>query len=75
MGFRYKARQVAQGYDVSGTVENLDDGRVLLCLQGQEAQREAYIKDLSTVMADFIRKTEEIKDEVDFSYKGFEIIP
>ncbi len=74
VGFRYKARQIAQGYDVSGTVENLDDGRVLLCVQGEKPQREAFIKELKLVMADFIRKCDETEDEVSFRYSGFEII-
>ena len=34
VGFRFKAAQIAKGYDVSGFVRNLDDGRVHLAAVG-----------------------------------------
>lgn len=36
VGFRYSARQIAAGRAVSGYVQNLDDGRVLLVVEGEK---------------------------------------
>jgi acylphosphatase len=35
VGFRYTARSVAQQYKVYGHVQNLDDGRVRLVVEGE----------------------------------------
>ena len=34
VGFRYTVKNLAREYDVSGTVENLPDGRVVLLASG-----------------------------------------
>ena len=73
VGFRYKANFLAQGYDVSGFVRNLDDGRVHLTACGDEREARAYVAELGRVMADFIKKTEEYADFTDLKYKGFNI--
>jgi len=73
VGFRYKAVNVASGYDVAGTVRNLEDGRVHLTAAGEKSEVRAFADKLSEVMADFIRKTEEREDLGFFRYKGFSI--
>lgn len=73
VGFRYKARSVASGYDVSGSVRNLDDGRVHLVAIGEKSEVRAYADKLAEVMADFIREVQEREDFGNFSAKGFEI--
>ena len=35
VGFRYTTKQIALGFDVSGTVKNLSDGTVELRLMGE----------------------------------------
>ena len=42
VGFRYAAKSVAQGYEVSGQVRNLEDGRVELVAEGQKTELEAF---------------------------------
>ena len=74
VGFRYKARQIASGYDVSGTVMNLDDGRVHLVAVGDKSEVRAFADNLAEVMADFIRQTDEREDFTEEKYKGFSII-
>ena len=41
VGFRYTVKTVATGFEVSGTVRNLSDGRVELVAQGVKAELEA----------------------------------
>ncbi|MGN0071860.1 MAG: acylphosphatase [Atopobiaceae bacterium] len=50
VGFRFQAQLLAQSVGVTGWVKNLDDGDVLLEVEGTEAQLSAYkkgIEDLS----------------------------
>jgi len=42
VGFRYLARAVAMGFEVTGTVRNLPDGRVELVAEGERAELEAF---------------------------------
>jgi len=44
VGFRYTVQQVAKGYDVSGTVRNLADGRVHVIAQGEREEVEAFLE-------------------------------
>lgn len=73
VGFRYKARQLASGYEVSGTVRNLDDGRVHLVAVGDKNEVRAFADDLAEVMGDFIRQTQEREDFTNLTYRDFSI--
>jgi acylphosphatase len=42
VGFRYTTRQLATGFDVSGTVRNLADGRVELVAEGTTEELTAF---------------------------------
>lgn len=42
VGFRYATREIAEGFDVCGTVRNLADGRVELVAEGESLELEAF---------------------------------
>ena len=42
VGFRYQTMSVAKGFEVTGTVQNLTDGRVHLCAEGDESEVQAF---------------------------------
>jgi acylphosphatase len=42
VGFRYTTKTVAAGFEVTGTVRNLPDGRVELIAEGTHAELEAF---------------------------------
>jgi acylphosphatase len=44
VGFRYSCRHLAKGFDVTGWVKNLDDGRVELWAQGEEDEVKEFLK-------------------------------
>jgi acylphosphatase len=44
VGFRYAVKSLAPGYDATGTVKNLPDGRVELILEGEREELEAFIE-------------------------------
>lgn len=73
VGFRYKANQLAKGYEVSGFVKNLDDGRVHLVAVGQESEVLEYVDALQKSMCDFIKNSNVKDDFTDAKYKGFKI--
>jgi acylphosphatase len=57
VGFRFTARSIAQRYEVAGTVQNLDDGRVLLIAEGALAELDRFLADVSETMGRFIHDT------------------
>jgi acylphosphatase len=75
VGFRYAAKTVASGYEVTGTIRNLPDGRVELILEGQKEEMEAFrqaIKDSG--LGSFIDKEDVKWSEATGELRGFEII-
>ena len=46
VGFRFGTKQVAMGYEVIGTVRNLPDGRVELCVMGDFDEVEEFLLDI-----------------------------
>ena len=42
VGFRYTAKSVAAGFEISGIVRNLSDGRVELVAEGAREELEAF---------------------------------
>ena len=43
VGFRYTCKNLARGFDVVGSVRNLDDGRVELRCGGEVEEVEAFL--------------------------------
>ena len=44
VGFRYSVRQVAKGFDITGSVRNLRDGRVELLVVGEADEVRAFLE-------------------------------
>ena len=63
VGFRYTVRQLAAGYEVSGWVKNLTDGRVeMLVLSRDRDEMEAFLAELrdNSAVAHYIKEVEEL---------------
>ncbi len=58
VGFRYSTLQLAKGYEVTGSVKNLADGRVELEVEGEEGECRQFLEAIQDEMEAFIRKTE-----------------
>jgi acylphosphatase len=43
VGFRWSIRHIAKGFDITGWVRNLVDGRVELQVNGEEAEVRAFL--------------------------------
>lgn len=46
VGFRYTTKQLALGFDVIGTVENLPDGNVQLLVAGENDEVQDFIHEI-----------------------------
>lgn len=73
VGFRFTTFQLAKGYEVTGYVKNLDDGRVQLELEGDREECRGLIKALSEEMAGFIRVKNQQEDTREKEFKSFTI--
>lgn len=75
VGFRYSVKAVANGYEVTGTVRNLADGRVELLAEGVKDELEAFqhgIRDSG--LAHFIQKEDVSWTDAKNDFRGFEIV-
>ena len=73
VGFRYQTVAIAKGYDVTGTVSNIDDGRVFIHAEGDQAEVTAFRAEIESEMASFIRRTEIKNSTSPRIYNGFSI--
>ncbi|MEX2044305.1 MAG: acylphosphatase [Opitutus sp.] len=73
VGFRYSVLQVARGFDVTGFVGNLSDGRVQLEAEGDEAEVDAFIQAVHEKMHGYVRKVERTAQKRAPQFRGFTI--
>ena len=75
VGFRFTVKMVAHGFDVTGTVRNLDDGRVEMCAEGERHELEEFLKGIQdSDIGAFIRGEETTWSEAKNEFRGLEII-
>jgi len=75
VGFRYTAKMVASGYEVTGTVRNLPDGRVELVAEGTRAELEAFRHGVRDAGLDGLIRDEAVSwGEARGGFRGFEIV-
>lgn len=76
VGFRYSTKRIASGYDVTGSVKNLPDGRVELFAQAFEAEEvDAFLEDIqNSSLASHIREREVKAAPAQPGLRGFSIV-
>ena len=75
VGFRYTVKTVAMGFEVTGAVRNLPDGRVELTVEGAREELEAFrqaIRDGG--LEGFIRDEQVNWSLATGEFRGFEIV-
>lgn len=74
VGFRWSVQHIAKGFDVTGWVSNLPDGRVELQINGEENEVRAFLDAIAqSELRALIRKHVENKLEKPVAARGFEI--
>jgi acylphosphatase len=74
VGFRYTVRQIAKGFDVTGSVRNLRDGRVELLATGEDDEVRAFVDAIGqSELRAHIRKHSETPLPNPPAFRGFEI--
>jgi acylphosphatase len=74
VGFRYSVRQIAKGFDVTGSIRNLRDGRVELLAAGEEEEVRAFLDAiLQSELRGHIKKHNEAPLADPPAFRGFEI--
>ena len=74
VGFRFTVRHIAKGFDVTGWVRNLPDGRVELQVTGDEIEVRAFLDQVAqSELHSLIRKKNENKLNEPVAARSFEI--
>ena len=74
VGFRATIRQLARGFDVTGTVRNLPDGRVELIAEGEKDEVTAFLEGIATSdLSSFIANHPETWSAAQGGLRGFVI--
>jgi acylphosphatase len=73
VGFRYSVMQIAREFELSGFVENLPDGRVLLEAEGDRSEIDAFVGEISNRMSGYIRTVERTDETGPRAHRGFTI--
>ncbi|HEV3272765.1 MAG TPA: acylphosphatase [Candidatus Methylacidiphilales bacterium] len=74
VGFRVTVRHLACGYDVTGSVRNLHDGRVELVAEGARAELRAFLDGIAqSELSGFIAKQHEAWSPAQGNLRGFVI--
>jgi acylphosphatase len=75
VGFRCTAKGAAAGFEITGTVRNLPDGRVELVAEGSRAELEAFRATIRGAgLAGFIRDESVTWSDAQNKFRGFEIV-
>jgi acylphosphatase len=75
VGFRYTAKTVAVGFEITGTIRNLPDGRVELVAEGGCVELDAFRAALHDAgLAGFIRDEQVTWGDAKNEFRGFEIV-
>ena len=65
--------QTAKAYDVTGFVENLSDGRVLLVAEGDAREIDGFVAAIADRLSGYIRRAERASETAARQHRTFSI--
>ena len=75
VGFRYSVKKLAAGFEITGLVRNLSDGRVELVAEGAREELGAFLAAVrESEVGGFIRQEQAAWADVKNEFSGFEIV-
>lgn len=73
VGFRYCTRQIAGRFAVTGYVQNLDDRRVRLVVEGDPGEIDGFLAEIAEAMQGYIRGVESVTSDATGEFQRFGI--
>lgn len=73
VGFRYTAKRLSRGFQIVGTVRNLDDGRVELVAEGDPAEIDRFQEALAREFQGYITDTRSTDSTSTSEFSDFQI--
>jgi acylphosphatase len=75
VGFRYTVKSLVNGFDITGTIRNLADGRVELVAQGTKTELESFRQAIrESGLQRLISHEDENWEPAGDEFRGFRII-
>ena len=75
VGFRYTVKSITTGFEVTGTVRNLPEGRVELIAEGEREELDAFRQAIrESGLGGLIQREEEMFGPAAGGFRGFEIV-
>jgi acylphosphatase len=75
VGFRYTVKSITPGFEVTGSVRNLDDGRVELVAEGERDELDAFRQGIrESGLGRLIQREDELFGPATGEFRGFEIV-
>ena len=71
VGFRFTACRLAAGYDITGYVKNLADGRVECVVEFELDDIQAFVEALSVTMSDHVQSRTQQESPYSGKFTGF----
>lgn len=72
VGFRATTCNIAEPLEVTGTVRNLNDGRVEVVVEGQSKEVERFLQQIRSTMARNIRGEEVLEERFTGEFDSFD---
>ncbi|MDA1048977.1 MAG: acylphosphatase [Planctomycetota bacterium] len=73
VGFRYTTQQIARGFDVTGFVQNLSDGRVQLVVESETAEMKRFLNEIADRLGEYINDVKVTELAPSGEFTGFSI--
>jgi acylphosphatase len=75
VGFRYSVKSLAPGFEVTGTIRNLPDGRVELQAEGEKEELRAFQQAIrDSGLGGLIKQEQESWSQASNEFRGFTIV-
>ena len=73
VGFRFTTNEIAKRFDVKGTVENCNDGRVKIVAEAETTEIDRFVEAIKTSMAGKIKQLERFESAASFEFENFSV--
>jgi acylphosphatase len=73
VGFRYTTRRIAGRFRVTGYVQNLADGRVLVVVEGEPGELDRFLAAIAEQLGHYVDQVTTGVEPAENTYRGFDI--